>query len=90
MLRVAEGVDGMNISLVKAQLSDCEEIYDLQIKSFKTLLNKYNDYDYSHGAETIERTLQRFIETFTDYYIIVLNEYILGQHKYAIFKSCAN
>lgn len=41
----------MTITLEKADISDAREIYDLQIESFKALLNKYQDFDYSPGAE---------------------------------------
>ena len=46
----------MTIALEKADISDAREIYDLQIESFKELLNKYQDFDYSPGAEKPERT----------------------------------
>lgn len=64
------------IILEKASLRDCEEIYALQIQSFRALLDHYRDYDYSPGAEKIERTIQRLEEPKTDYYFISLN----GKH----------
>ena len=64
------------IILEKASLRDCEEIYALQIQSFRALLDRYQDYDYSPGAEKIERTIQRLEEPKTDYYFISLN----GKH----------
>ena len=47
------------ITLAKAGLSNCEELYQLQTISFRQLLEKYQDYDSNPGAETKDRTLQR-------------------------------
>lgn len=58
------------ISLSKASLPDCNELYSLQIKSFKALLDKYQDYDFNPGAEKIEKTISRLKEPLTDYYFI--------------------
>lgn len=66
----------MTITLEKADISDAREIYDLQIESFKALLNKYQDFDYSPGAEKPERTVQRLMEPITDFYFISLD----GKH----------
>ena len=66
------------ITLKKASVSDSSELYDLQIKSFKQLLDKYQDYDYSPGAEKPERTVQRLSEDFTAYYFICLDEKNIG------------
>ncbi len=66
------------IRLKKAILSDCSEIYDLQVKSFRALLEKYQDYDFNPGAETIEKTINRFNESFTDYYFICIDTKNIG------------
>lgn len=66
----------MTIVLELAAIADAQEIYDLQIKSFKALLEKYQDYDFSPGAEKLERTIQRLNEPTTDYYFISLD----GKH----------
>ena len=68
----------MDITLKKATVEDSGELYDMQIKSFKALLEKYQDYDYSPGAEKIDRTVQRLEETFTDYYFICLDGKNIG------------
>jgi len=49
----------MNISLIKADLQDCEEIHKMQVLAFKPLLDKYQDYETNPGAETIEHIQQR-------------------------------
>ncbi len=68
----------MNISLKKASVSDCEVLYELQIKSFKDLLEKYQDYDTNPGAEKLERTKTRLNEENSDYYFIQLNNENIG------------
>ena len=40
----------MEITLTKAKLSNCEELYSLQTASFRPLLEKYQDYDSNPSA----------------------------------------
>jgi len=68
----------MNILLVKATIENAEEIHQMQIKSFKNLLEKYKDYDTNPGNESIERIIQRFNQEFTDYYIIKIENISVG------------
>jgi hypothetical protein len=59
----------MKITLVKASVENAEEIHQMQLKSFKPLLEKYHDYDLSPGNEKIEKTIARINEKITDYYM---------------------
>jgi N-acetylglutamate synthase-like GNAT family acetyltransferase len=68
----------MDIKLIKAKIEDSNKIHQMQLKSFKSLLEKYEDYDTNPGNEDIEKTIQRLNETITDYYIIKLNEESIG------------
>ena len=68
----------MNILLVKATIENAEEIHQMQIKSFKSLLEKYKDYDTNPGNESIGRIIQRFNQEFTDYYIIKIENISVG------------
>ena len=68
----------MNIILVKATLEDPNEIHQMQIITFKTLLEKYQDYDINPGNEKLERTISRLNEEITDYYIIKFNKESVG------------
>lgn len=68
----------MEITLTKAIKKDIQEIYNMQIKSFSALLKKYQDYDFSPGAEKIKKTIQRFDDPFTDYYFICKNNIHIG------------
>jgi N-acetylglutamate synthase-like GNAT family acetyltransferase len=68
----------MDINLIKASIDDAEEIYKMQIITFKPLLEKYQDYDLNPSSEKIEKTVARLNEEITDYYIIKLKENSIG------------
>ena len=68
----------MNVNLIKATLEDANEIHQMQVITFKPLLEKYQDYDLSPGNEKLERTISRLKEEITDYYLIKLNSESIG------------
>lgn len=68
----------MLIELRKADISDCEEIHILQVKSFQALLDKYNDISTNPASEPIERIVQRMSQNFTDYYFIQFDNKNIG------------
>jgi N-acetylglutamate synthase-like GNAT family acetyltransferase len=68
----------VKIKLEKAFIENAEEIYQMQIKSFKKLLEKYKDYDLNPGNEKIERTMARINEKITDFYIIKMDGKSVG------------
>lgn len=68
----------MEIKLQKAYISDCEEIYKIQVKSFKHLLDKYDDINTNPGAEPLEKIIGRIKQEFTDYYFIQLDGKNIG------------
>ena len=77
----------MPIVLDIAAFNDAQALYDLQIKSFKALLEKYQDYDYSPGAEKLERTKQRLNDPLTDYYFISLQGKYIGALRICHFEK---
>lgn len=77
----------MSISLYKASLSDTHELYDLQIKTFKSLLDKYQNYDFNPGAEKIEKTINKLKEYNSDYYFICLNNIKIGAVRISHFDT---
>lgn len=77
----------MSITLVKAQRDDCPLIYYMQIKSFRALLEKYQDYDFSPGAEKIERTYQRFDEPTSDFWLICSENKPIGAVRIGHYDS---
>lgn len=80
----------MPIVLDIATITDAQELYDLQIKSFKALLEKYQDYDSSPGAEKLECTIQRLHEPITNYYFISLEGKHIGALRICHFDKRCN
>ena len=60
----------MNIKLVEVTKEDIETVWRMQIDAFSGLLEKYQDYDLSPGAETKEKVITRFEQPWTKYYFI--------------------
>ena len=68
----------MNITLRKAERTDCLEIHQIQVKSFQPLLKKYQDFDTNPAAESLERIYKRFDQEYTTYYLICRENTVIG------------
>jgi Acetyltransferase (GNAT) family. len=68
----------MNIELIKLKIEDCDKIHKMQQIGFAALLEKYQDYDTSPGAESFERIKQRFMYNTIDHYFIRLGDEDIG------------
>ena len=68
----------MKIALVKAKESDMIEIWEMQVKAFESLLEKYQDYDMSPATESYENILNKYKQPWTSYYFIVRNNEKVG------------
>jgi len=68
----------MEIELIRADRSDAETIWRMQVKAFALLLEKYQDFDTNPGNETLERVQRRFDQSETYFYRIVLNGETVG------------
>lgn len=66
------------INLRKANIDDCSLIHEMQIKSFKLLLEKYQDHDTNPGAESLERVMTKMRQNTTDYYLIQNETMVIG------------
>ena len=64
--------------LVRANVSDCEKIWSMQIEAFADLLAKYQDYETSPGNESIEHIQTKLLDEFTFFYFIYLEDEIAG------------
>ncbi len=60
-----------------ASLSDLDRIYNIQKESFRDLYQKYNDID-SPYLETKERLLEKMKHPSSIFYLICLNNDIIG------------
>jgi len=68
----------MKIKLEKATVSDAKTIFDMQVKAFMPLLEKYRDYDISPANENIYITLARINNRDGCYYKILANNILVG------------
>ena len=64
--------------LVRANISDCEKIWSMQIEAFADLLAKYQDYETSPGNEPKERIRAKLLDEFTFFYFIHYENDIVG------------
>lgn len=71
-------IDDMSLALAKAVFSDCGQIYKMQVSAFAELLEKYRDYDINPASESLKKIQNKFNQSFTDYYFIVLEKTKIG------------
>ena len=64
--------------LVRANVSDYEKIWSLQIEAFADLLAKYQDYETSPGNEPKEYIQAKLLDEFTFFYFIYHEDEIAG------------
>ena len=75
----------MMIRLRKATEDDQRKIHYIQVKSFAQLLLKYEDFESSPAAEGLDDIRQRFRQSFTDYYLIELDDEEIGMLRVCDF-----
>lgn len=68
----------MNIKIEKASFGDLQLLHEIQIESFKSLLEKYQDYDMSPGNESLEQIIRRYNQDFTTYWLIKNDDKVVG------------
>ena len=68
----------MKIELLKATESDIKEIWEMQVEAFKSLLEKYQDYDMSPATESYENVLNKYKQLWTSYYFITRDNEKVG------------
>lgn len=66
------------MSLVRATIEDAEVIWKMQVEAFADLLAKYQDPDTNPGSELIEKVIGRLEQPDTYFYLIQLNDEIVG------------
>ena len=60
----------MSVTLRQAKREDVETIWKMQVEAFRGLLEKYQDYDISPGAEPVDNVISRFEQPWTTYFFI--------------------
>ena len=68
----------MNIELVRIDTHETEKLWKMQINAFKSLLEKYQDFETSPGAETKEKIEDKLLQDYTFFYYIYVDEIITG------------
>lgn len=68
----------MRAVLTKAVFSDCGQIHKMQVSAFAELLEKYRDYETNPASESLEKIQNKFSQSFTDYYFIMLGNTKIG------------
>src|SRR5690606_2380687 len=68
----------MEVLLEKATESDAQSIFDIQVKSFMPLLQKYQDYETNPANETIEKVIRRINRSNGGFYKILENNILVG------------
>ncbi|RPF50256.1 GNAT family N-acetyltransferase [Aquisalibacillus elongatus] len=68
----------MGIRLEKATDKDADSIFEIQVKAFTPLLDKYKDYDTNPANETIERVKSRIDNPNGCFYKILDDNKLVG------------
>jgi len=64
--------------LKKATEDDMKTIWEMQVRAFSDLLEKYRDYETSPAAEGFEKVLARYRQPWTTYYFILVQDEAVG------------
>jgi RimJ/RimL family protein N-acetyltransferase len=68
----------MIVRLEKAKNEDAQAIFEIQVKAFMPLLEKYKDYDTNPASEKIERVIQRINNPEGGFYKILYDNVLVG------------
>lgn len=68
----------MQVTLEKATTNDAKTIFDMQVKAFKPLLEKYKDFETNPANETLERVLTRINNPNGGFYNILADNRLAG------------
>lgn len=68
----------MKVTLARATIEDVKELHAMQVKAFKELLVKYQDFDTSPANESLEKVKARMKQDFTFFYFICVGQQKAG------------
>ena len=77
----------MKIELIRASLKDTKEIWEMQVKSFKNFLDKYQDFETNPASETILNVEMRLKQNFTFFYFIFIDNKKVGAIRVVDYKE---
>lgn len=67
-----------NVVLKAATDDDMQTIWKMQVSAFSELLEKYQDYETSPAAESLDKVMARYRQPWTTYYFIVAENEAVG------------
>lgn len=68
----------MDVELKPIERADVETVWKMQVEAFSDLLEKYQDFDTSPGAENIDKIIAKFEQPWTTYYFIIVSNEKVG------------
>ncbi len=68
----------MKIELKPVEQEEIETVWKMQVEAFSGLLQKYQDYETSPAAESMDKVSARFGQPWTTYYFIMANDEKVG------------
>lgn len=77
----------MDIQLVRAFLEDADKIWKMQVESFMSLYEKYQDTDTSPATEPLEKVIWRLDQPNTYFYFILPEHRNKGYAQKAIIEA---
>ena len=66
------------IELKPVMREDIETVWKMQVEAFSELLKKYQDFETSPAAESIDKVIARFEQPWTTYYFIMSDDEKVG------------
>ena len=68
----------MDIKLVRITTDEANNLWEMQVKAFHPLYEKYQDAETSPATETVEKIIMRLNQPFTYYYYIMVDNDKVG------------
>ena len=68
----------MNIQLVRVNIDEANDLWQMQVKAFLDLYDKYQDTETSPATESVDMIAMRLNQPFTYYYYIEANNTKVG------------
>ena len=78
------------MKLIRASVKDARQLWEMQVKSFQQLLDKYQDYETNPASESVDRVLARLEQKHTYYYFICLDGVKVGAIRVVDFRTVQN
>lgn len=68
--KIGRRIEDMAVVLRRASEADLPELWDMQVRAFRPLLEKYRNDSTNPACEPLEKVCARFRQPNTDYYVI--------------------